>query len=77
MTNSRMTTLDNSKVLAKFVREVSALAQSSGIVHVVIVARDPSSNEEHVIASPGAMEALRNTIATKFGFADGSEAEWT
>jgi hypothetical protein len=52
------------------------MVQAAGVKSFVIVARDPQTGATRVLASAGAMEDLRDTVAEKFGLADGSETAW-
>jgi hypothetical protein len=58
----------------------SMTAQKLRLQHVIVAARDQQTGAARVVASPGAVEAMRNDIAAKFGFGDddlgGADAEW-
>jgi len=60
-----------------FIKQVALLAQQAGVGTLVIAAVDPGTQEADVIASAGAMEALRTIVGIKFGLGDGSDTEWT
>lgn len=51
-----------------FIARVGALAQQLGIAHMVLITKNPASDEVRVNASPGAMDLVKATVAEKFGF---------
>ena len=67
-----------SALLDQFIQQTSQTATSLKIQHVVIAVRDPFTREVVLIASPGAMDNLRDLVAEKFKFADNDPAatEW-
>lgn len=67
-------------VLSQYLSAVSALAQRAGIASIVVLAIDPQTSAQIMIASPGAAVALRNLAAEKFKLVDPSvyetEVDW-
>lgn len=61
--------------LTQFQAAVGALAQRAGIQVVVIAAQDPDTKEIGVAAAPGAMDVVRETVATKFNLIDPTTEE--
>lgn len=57
--------------LEQFCSMTGSVAQRLGITSVVIVARDPETGETKTVASPGAMDDLKPTVAAKFGLSAG------
>jgi len=57
--------------LDQFCAQAGNFAQRLGIASVVIVARDPETGETKTVASPGAMDDLKPTVAAKFGLSAG------
>lgn len=56
--------------LDQFFAAAGAAAQRAGIKNLVMVAQDPRTGEFKVVAAPGAMDAVKDTIAAKFGLSD-------
>lgn len=67
-----------SALLDQFTQQTSQIAAQLRIQHVVIAVRDPFTREVVLIASPGAMDNLRDIVAEKFKFTDNDPAvtEW-
>jgi hypothetical protein len=66
----------NSAKLDRYIQECSRLAQQMGIAEILLVARDPDSKEARLVASPGAKETLRETVAVGLGMNDAVEIGW-
>lgn len=49
----------------QFIAQAAALAQRLGVKMVVISCRDPQTNAPLVVASPGAMDDLYETLSEK------------
>lgn len=62
-------------VLGQYLSAVSALAQRAGIASIAVLAIDPQTGAQIMIASPGAAEALRGLAAQKFKLVDPGEYE--
>lgn len=58
-----------------FISACSKLAGQHGIQLVVIAAADPVTQQPRVVASPGAMDSLRSTLAEKLKLVDPSSIE--
>jgi len=61
----------------KFQQEIGVLAQKYGIKSMVVVVRDPVTKKATLFASQGAKEDLKELIAEKLGFSDGSDESET
>lgn len=51
-----------------FVQQIGALAQQLGINVLVIVGKDPVTNEQKLYGAKPAMEEVRDLVGEKFGF---------
>jgi hypothetical protein len=67
---------DPAPILDALTPKLGPLVLGAGVKSFIIIARDPQTNATRVLASPGAMEDLRDITAEKFGFSDGSETGW-
>lgn len=57
-------------ILDRFYAQAGALAKQSGIQTLVMVAQDPQTGAITLVASPNAMEAVKDLVAAKFGLTD-------
>lgn len=64
----------NAPVVDRFMELLKPIAQQLGIVNLVIVAQDPTTEESKLFGSTEARNALRDLVSDKFGF--GSEVGW-
>jgi hypothetical protein len=66
----------NTPTVDVLVQQIGPLAQKLGVVSLIIIGRDPRTNEAKLYGSPAAIADLRSLIADKCQLFDGGETGW-